>query len=474
VADTLRIRRRLAGGAAGAPSALKNAELAYNEQDDTLYYGKGDSSGNATSIIPVGGGMTALTALLNLFTSALKGLVPASGGGTANFLRADGTWAAPPSAGVAGDNFQAYRSTDQTGIAANTWTKIQFNTKAFDQGGHFDNTTNYRWTPAAGQVEILIQTNASGLTASSIHYVAIYKNGSEFKRGFVVASSGGTAGASVDVLDNASGTDYYEAWAFGAAATTWSLTSGAGFTFFWGTTIGVGPAGPTGATGPGVPTGGSTGQFLQKNSSTDYDTSWKTPASYPTFTKYTSGSGTYTSPAGCRRIKVRMVGGGGGGGSYTAGANGTSTVFGSATVTGGGGGTTGAGGAGGGPTGVVPDVSIPGGTGRNGQLSIAAQFAGVGGDGASCPLGTGGSGNYNTAGGPGTGYGAGGAGGAPNANTTTTTGGGGGAGGYGEYWMAAGSYSYSVGAGGNGQAANANFSAGATGQSGAIFIEEYY
>jgi hypothetical protein len=36
------------------------------------------------------------TAILDAFTSALKGLVPASGGGTANFLRADGTWAAPP------------------------------------------------------------------------------------------------------------------------------------------------------------------------------------------------------------------------------------------------------------------------------------------------------------------------------------------------------------------------------------------
>ena len=37
----------------------------------------------------------AQTALLNNFTSALKGLVPASGGGTTNFLRADGAWAAP-------------------------------------------------------------------------------------------------------------------------------------------------------------------------------------------------------------------------------------------------------------------------------------------------------------------------------------------------------------------------------------------
>jgi hypothetical protein len=39
---------------------------------------------------------TAATAALNLFTSTLQGLVPASGGGTSNFLRADGAWAAPP------------------------------------------------------------------------------------------------------------------------------------------------------------------------------------------------------------------------------------------------------------------------------------------------------------------------------------------------------------------------------------------
>ena len=37
---------------------------------------------------------TQATTLLNVFTSSLKGLAPASGGGTTNFLRADGTWAA--------------------------------------------------------------------------------------------------------------------------------------------------------------------------------------------------------------------------------------------------------------------------------------------------------------------------------------------------------------------------------------------
>lgn len=45
----------------------------------------------------------AQTALLDTFTSGAKGLAPASGGGTTNFLRADGSWAAPPGGGGSGD-----------------------------------------------------------------------------------------------------------------------------------------------------------------------------------------------------------------------------------------------------------------------------------------------------------------------------------------------------------------------------------
>ena len=39
------------------------------------------------------------TSLMNVFTDSLQGVVPASGGGSTNFLRADGQWAAPPGAG---------------------------------------------------------------------------------------------------------------------------------------------------------------------------------------------------------------------------------------------------------------------------------------------------------------------------------------------------------------------------------------
>ncbi len=40
------------------------------------------------------------------FTNTTEGVVPASGGGTSNFLRADGTWATPAGGGGSGLTFQ--------------------------------------------------------------------------------------------------------------------------------------------------------------------------------------------------------------------------------------------------------------------------------------------------------------------------------------------------------------------------------
>lgn len=56
MASTIRIKRR-ASGNAGAPVSLANAELAYNEVDDVLYYGKGTggAGGTATTIPAIGG-----------------------------------------------------------------------------------------------------------------------------------------------------------------------------------------------------------------------------------------------------------------------------------------------------------------------------------------------------------------------------------------------------------------------------------
>lgn len=55
---------------------------------------------------------TQATSMLNVFTSALKGLTPLSGGGTTNFLRADGTWAPPPAGGGSPDWTLGYPTYD--------------------------------------------------------------------------------------------------------------------------------------------------------------------------------------------------------------------------------------------------------------------------------------------------------------------------------------------------------------------------
>jgi hypothetical protein len=56
MANKIRIKRR-ASGSAGAPTSLENAELAFNEVDDVLYYGEGTGGvgGTATTVIAIGG-----------------------------------------------------------------------------------------------------------------------------------------------------------------------------------------------------------------------------------------------------------------------------------------------------------------------------------------------------------------------------------------------------------------------------------
>ncbi len=65
-----------------------------------------------------------VTALLSPFTDAFQGVAPASGGGTANFLRADGTWAAPSGGGTFGQDYQTAIS-----VARETTTSTVFQDK---------------------------------------------------------------------------------------------------------------------------------------------------------------------------------------------------------------------------------------------------------------------------------------------------------------------------------------------------------
>ena len=59
---------------------------------------------------------------LDLFTNTLKGIVPGSGGGTTNFLRADGSWAAPPGGGGLPPD-GTYADIQVTGLGT-SWTLV--------------------------------------------------------------------------------------------------------------------------------------------------------------------------------------------------------------------------------------------------------------------------------------------------------------------------------------------------------------
>lgn len=105
-----------------ANDAVTNAKLA-NMAANSI---KLNNTGGAAD--PIDGTAAQATAMLDTFTSGAKGLVPASGGGTTNFLRADGTFALPPSASGCG----LTRISGASGAAGAdlTWQRLSANATA--------------------------------------------------------------------------------------------------------------------------------------------------------------------------------------------------------------------------------------------------------------------------------------------------------------------------------------------------------
>lgn len=88
--NIVRIKRRVSG-AAGAPASLSNAELAFNEVDNTLYYGFGDVAGNAITVqaIAGAGAFVSLTGSQTIsgpktFTGALTSTITLAAGDNSN------------------------------------------------------------------------------------------------------------------------------------------------------------------------------------------------------------------------------------------------------------------------------------------------------------------------------------------------------------------------------------------------------
>lgn len=119
------------------------------------------------------------TTLIGVFTSVLKGSAPASGGGTANFLRADGTWAAP----AAGSG---YNTIEEDGTPLTQRTTINFTgagVTASDSGGKTvvnipggagsgatgTTTVNFGAFPGASDTSVAVTGQASIVAGSIVN-----------------------------------------------------------------------------------------------------------------------------------------------------------------------------------------------------------------------------------------------------------------------------------------------------------------
>jgi len=163
MANTIRIKRRANGGGAGAPATLANAELAFNEQTNILYYGTGTggAGGSATSIIPIAGNgafvdtsSAQTVAGVKTFSSTIVGSVNGNAG-TATALATGRTIA------ITGDLAYTSPSFDGTGnvTAAGTLATVNSNVGAFTKI-----TINAKGLATAGSQASL--TDLSSPTAS--------------------------------------------------------------------------------------------------------------------------------------------------------------------------------------------------------------------------------------------------------------------------------------------------------------------
>ena len=137
-----------------------------------------------------------------------------------------------------GASFHAHKNAvDQTDIAASgVPTKLTFGTEAWDVLGLFDAATNHRWTPPQGLVRLTAAANfTAGIVTDTAYTIMIYKNGALYKTIMSVQASG-TGGLLVSgsVLDNASGTDYYEVFVAGGGAGTKTVAGAIASTYFQG------------------------------------------------------------------------------------------------------------------------------------------------------------------------------------------------------------------------------------------------
>ena len=274
-----------------------------------------------------------VNSLLPIFTDTLKGLVPPSGGGTVQFLRADGTFATPPGGGGGSGLADAY----------------QVITDGVSPAGAVGAAT-FKLRAAAPLAVTTENTNVTHGKNALFNFV----NGAF---GDIVISAGawtiGNSAVTYAKMQSTSVPSILLGRGAGTAGVIQEITLGLGLTMT-GTTLAASGGGGGGgftssATAPGSPLAGDrwyntdtgvTSTYINDGNSSQWvqtapSVSPPSAAGFGGINVQTfAASGTYTPTPGMKYCQIECVGGGGGGGGAPATAP--------ASVGGGGGGGSGA------------------------------------------------------------------------------------------------------------------------------------
>src|SRR5215475_9347225 len=368
----------------GAVAASGGGTTTFLRADGTWAAPTGAGSSLTVGTTPIGGGATgqvlydnagilgvytqaSLTAYINAFTPTTAGTVPASGGGTTTFLRADGTWVVPPGGGGAAGSITVGATT----VVGGTTGRVLYNSAGL--------VGEYTQAQLTGQILAFTPTTAGVVSASgggTVNFLRADGSWSPLpsapvasvfgRTGAVVAATNDYSFSQICGIIGPAQLPLVTASANGAVVAvvgattnfllsggTWSppSTAAALVTILFGRTGAIvatsgdysfsqitGTAAPAqlplfsaASNGIVAASGGGTTNFLRA------DGTWAQPAA-TAFTRINiqkfTASGSYTPTAGTKYAIVECVGGGGGGG---AASTGTASVWGA----GGGGGSGG-------------------------------------------------------------------------------------------------------------------------------------
>ena len=129
MSNVIRIKRRASGGGSGAPTSLNNAELAFNEQTNVLYYGSGTggAGGTATTILAIAGSGAFMDLSTNQTIAGIKTFSSTISGSIDGNAATATKWATARNLSLTGDGTATLSAVDGSAAVSAAFTLATVN-----------------------------------------------------------------------------------------------------------------------------------------------------------------------------------------------------------------------------------------------------------------------------------------------------------------------------------------------------------